>query len=115
MKNENKKIAIIFHNYPAKNSNIGSASGLDTMESTIRLMKEMKKAGYQMDFIPETSDDFIRLMTSHATNDISMMTEEQAESCQKLSCREYLDFFRHLGKKRRRPWWIPGERHRAMS
>ena len=99
MKNENKKIAIIFHNYPAKNSNIGSASGLDTMESTIRLMKEMKKAGYQMDFIPETSDDFIRLMTSHATNDISMMTEEQAESCQKLSCREYLDFFRHLGKE----------------
>lgn len=99
MKNENKKIAIIFHNYPAKNSNIGSASGLDTMESTIRLMKEMKKAGYQMDFIPETSDDFIRLMTSHATNDISMMTEEQAESCQKLSCREYLDFFRRLGKE----------------
>ena len=99
MKNENKKIAIIFHNYPAKNSNIGSASGLDTMESAIRLMKAMKAEGYHMDFIPESSEDFIHLMTSHATNDLSMMTEEQAESCQKLSAKEYVNFFHSLGKE----------------
>lgn len=98
MKNENKKIAIIFHNYPAKNSNIGSASGLDTMESAIHLMKAMKDEGYHIDFIPETSEDFIHLMTSHATNDLSMMTEEQAESCQKLSAKDYVQFFHRLGK-----------------
>lgn len=98
MKNENKKVAIIFHNYPAKNSNIGSASGLDTMESAIRLMKAMKEEGYHMDFIPETSEDFIHLMTSHATNDLSMMTEEQAESCQKLSAKDYVQFFHNLGE-----------------
>ncbi|MBO4852978.1 MAG: cobaltochelatase subunit CobN, partial [Schwartzia sp.] len=33
LKNGDKKIALIFHNYPPKNYNIGSASGLDTMES----------------------------------------------------------------------------------
>ena len=98
MKNENKKIAIIFHNYPAKNSNIGSASGLDTMESAIRLMKAMKAEGYQMDFIPETSEDFISLMTSKATNDLSMMTEEQAEDCQQLPAKDYISFFRSLGQ-----------------
>ena len=35
--NSEKKIAIVFHNFPAKNSNIGSAVGLDTPES-IRLV-----------------------------------------------------------------------------
>lgn len=114
LKNKDKKIAIIFHNYPAKNSNIGSASGLDTMESTIRLMNRMKEEGYTIDFIPESTDKFIELMTSHATNDISMMTEEQAEECQKLSAKEYIDFFHTLGsdaQKRMEDEWgrAPGE------
>ena len=114
LKNKDKKIAIIFHNYPAKNSNIGSASGLDTMESTIRLMNRMKEDGYTIDFIPESTDKFIELMTSHATNDISMMTEEQAEECQKLSAKEYIDFFHTLGsdaQKRMEDEWgrAPGE------
>ncbi|WP_296953583.1 cobaltochelatase subunit CobN [uncultured Dialister sp.] len=114
LQNKDKKIAIIFHNYPAKNSNIGSASGLDTMESTIRLMNRMKEEGYTIDFIPESTDKFIELMTSHATNDISMMTEEQAEECQKLSAKEYIDFFHTLGgdaQKRMEDEWgkAPGE------
>ncbi len=99
MKNEDKKVAIIFHNYPAKNANIGSASGLDTMESAIRLMKAMQEEGYQMDFIPENREALISLMTSKATNDLSMMTEEQAEDCQKLSAKDYISFFHSLGKE----------------
>lgn len=114
MANSDKKIAIIFHNYPAKNSNIGSASGLDTMESAIRLMKRMKDEGYTIDFIPEDTEKFIEMMTSHATNDVSMMTEKQAEECQKLSAKEYIDFFHTLGKdaqKRMEESWgkAPGE------
>ena len=114
MGNEHKKVAIIFHNYPAKNSNIGSASGLDTMESAIRLMERMKEDGYTIDFIPESTEKFIELMTSHATNDISMMTEKQAEECQKLSANEYIDFFHTLGgeaQKRMEEEWgkAPGE------
>ena len=42
LKNGDKKIALIFHNYPPKNYNIGSASGLDTMESARRLLSRMK-------------------------------------------------------------------------
>ncbi|CUP40274.1 cobaltochelatase CobN subunit [Bacteroides xylanisolvens] len=40
--NAEKKIAIIFHNYPPKNSNIGSAYGLDSIESVRRLLGFMK-------------------------------------------------------------------------
>lgn len=44
--NVEKKIAIVFHNYPPKNSNIGSAYGLDSIESVRRLLGFMKEAGY---------------------------------------------------------------------
>ena len=94
--NSEKKIALIFHNYPPKNYNIGSASGLDTMESARRLMNLMKDAGYAIDFVPETAEGLRELMTSHATNDLTLMTDEQAEECEKLPASEYMRFFANL-------------------
>ncbi len=96
LKNEDKKIALIFHNYPPKNYNIGSASGLDSMESARRLLMRMKEDGYSLDFLPETSEELLRVMTSHATNDLSLLTDAQAEECEKLSAREYEAFFNTL-------------------
>ena len=96
MKNADKKIALIFHNYPPKNYNIGSASGLDTMESARRLLSRMKEDGYSLDFLPESADALIKLMTSHATNDLSLLTDAQAEECEKLSAKEYTAFFATL-------------------
>ena len=93
LKNEDKKIALIFHNYPPKNYNIGSASGMDSMESATRLLARMQRDGYQIDFLPESAEEFIRIMTSHATNDLSLLTDKQAEECQKLSAEEYIKFF----------------------
>ena len=101
MKNENKKIALIFHNYPPKNYNIGSASGLDTMESARLLLERMKEEGYLIDFVPESSEAFIQLMTSHATNDLSLMTDKQAEECEKLSAEEYIEYFNTLPEEAR--------------
>lgn len=83
------------------------------MESAIRLMKRMKEDGYTIDFIPETTEKFIELMTSHATNDISMMTEKQAEECQKLSAKDYVDFFHTLGADAQKRWKRNGGRHRG--
>ena len=96
LKNEDKKIALIFHNYPPKNYNIGSASGLDSMESARRLLSRMKENGYSLDFLPETSEELLRVMTSHATNDLSLLTDAQAEECEKLSAKEYEAFFNTL-------------------
>ncbi len=91
--NQDKKIAIIFHNYPPKNSNIGSGLGLDTIESMNRFMKRMQEAGYQLDFLPKDGAELISMLTSRATNDIDVMTEQQIEECQKLPVQQYLDFF----------------------
>ena len=101
LKNEDKKIALIFHNYPPKNYNIGSASGMDSMESATRLLARMKADGYKIDFLPGSAEEFIRIMTSHATNDLSLLTDKQAEECQKLSADEYAAFFATLPEEAR--------------
>lgn len=101
LKNEDKKIALIFHNYPPKNYNIGSASGMDSMESATRLLARMQAEGYKIDFLPESAEEFIRIMTSHATNDLSLLTDKQAEECQKLSAEEYAAFFATLPEEAR--------------
>lgn len=101
LKNEDKKIALIFHNYPPKNYNIGSASGMDSMESATRLLARMQADGYKIDFLPESAEEFIRIMTSHATNDLSLLTDKQAEECQKLSADEYAAFLATLPEEAR--------------
>ena len=100
--NAEKKIAIIFHNYPPKNSNIGSAYGLDSIESVRRLLGFMKEAGYQVDFIPEDTEAFMKRLTAQATNDRSMLTEEQEAACQKVPKKLYCDFFATFSEETRR-------------
>lgn len=100
--NAEKKIAIIFHNYPPKNSNIGSAYGLDSIESVRRLLGFMKEAGYQVDFIPKDTEAFMKRLTAQATNDRSMLTEEQEAACQKISKKVYCDFFDTFPEETRR-------------
>lgn len=100
--NAEKKIAIIFHNYPPKNSNIGSAYGLDSIESVRRLLGFMKEAGYQVDFIPEDTETFMKRLTAQATNDRSMLTEEQEAACQKVPKKLYCDFFDTFPEETRR-------------
>ena len=100
--NAEKKIAIIFHNYPPKNSNIGSAYGLDSIESVRRLLGFMKEAGYQVDFIPEDTETFMKRLTAQATNDRSMLTEEQEAACQKVPKKLYCDLFDTFPEETRR-------------
>ncbi len=92
-----RKIAIILHNYPPKNSNIGSAAGLDTPESVLRLLEQMKEEGYTIDSVPDTSADLMDIVTSHMTNDRSMLTDELLASAEgRLSSDDYKAYFATL-------------------
>ena len=97
--NAGKKIAIIFHNYPPKNSNIGSGLGLDTIESVRLLLANMKERGYKVDFIPHDTKEFIKILTSHATNDRSMLSAKQLEDANKISGEEYGVFYSQFEEK----------------
>ena len=92
-----RKVAVILHNYPPKNSNIGSAAGLDTPESVLRLLRDMKAEGYTIDTVPETSADLMDVVTSHMTNDRSMLTDELLASAEgRLSSDDYKSYFATL-------------------
>ena len=95
--NAEKKVAIVFHNYPATNANIGSAAGLDSPESVLSLLRAMQAAGYVMDEIPESGKAFMNLLTDHATNDRRFMSAAQAASADgQLTAEQYGAFFTEL-------------------
>ena len=56
----------------------------------------MKGEGYRVDFIPEDTESFINTLTTHATNDISMLTDKQVEECNKIFLRRILTFLQHF-------------------
>ncbi len=95
-----KKIAVIFHNYPATNSNIGSAAGLDSPESIRLLMEKMRQAGYSVDSIPQDSQSFMEELISHATNDRRYLTQRQIDEADgQLQSPDYQKFFNGLEAK----------------
>lgn len=92
--NSEKKVGIVFHNYPPTNSNIGSASCLDSPESVRLLLAEMGKLGYSVDHVPENSQVFMDELISHATNDRRFITERQIrEADGKLLKEQYRKYF----------------------
>lgn len=97
--NSEKKIAIIFHNYPPKNSNIGSAVGLDSIESVRLVLAAMVERGYKIDYIPEDGKTFINQLTANATNDRTLLTEKQIADAQKVTAKQYLEFFDCMSEK----------------
>lgn len=97
--NSTKKIAIIFHNYPPKNSNIGSAYGMDSIESIRRVLEQMQQRGYQVTEIPQDTKKFIRELTANATNDIRMMSEKKQKESYKFKGEKYKAFFSSMPSK----------------
>ena len=98
--NQDKKIAIIFHNYPPTNSNIGSASAIDSIESIRLVLEGMKEEGYFVERIPQDRKSFIEELTANATNDRQYMTEKQVKNAYgKLTREEYQEFYRNLPPK----------------
>lgn len=94
---EKKKVAIVLHNYPPVNSNIGSAAGLDSPESVRRLLLAMKNAGYTIEHIPQNSQQLMEEITASATNDRRFITEEQIKKAYgHLPAQQYKAFFKRL-------------------
>lgn len=95
--NAEKKVAIVFHNYPPLNANIGSAAGLDSPESVRLLLAAMAGQGYVIDHIPADSKSFMEELTAHATNDRRFITAKQIREAKgQLTTAQYLQFFKPL-------------------
>jgi len=67
--NHEKRVAIIFHNYPPRDDRIGAAFGLDSPVSVLNILKEMSDAGYKLERMPESGQALIEDVKSRLTLD----------------------------------------------
>lgn len=75
--NNEKRIAVILHNYPPDNSSIGSAFGLDAPTSVVNILRRLQADGYRIDWLPEDGDELINeIIARGTTNDSNWMTYE---------------------------------------
>jgi cobaltochelatase CobN len=67
--NSEKKVAIIFHNYPPRNDTIGHAFGLDSSVSVMNILNALKAEGYTLKSLPESSQKLMDTIIHGLTND----------------------------------------------
>ena len=96
--NNEKKVAIIFHNYPPRNDRIGSAFGLDSPVSVHNILRDLEKEGYRLERLPKSGQELIESMIARVTNDRRWSSpEKMAESAIDLvSTDQYRSWFEML-------------------
>jgi len=78
--NSEKKVAFILLNSPCKSvaATVGTAFGLDSLESVARIMQKMKAEGYFLDWVPVDGKELAeRIMESKALPDFRWTTLEE--------------------------------------
>ncbi len=66
--NEEKRIAVVLHNYPPSDDGIGTAFGLDSPESTVNLLSELETRNYDLGGeMPDSGQSLVEKLTSQLT------------------------------------------------
>ncbi|MGJ3508131.1 cobaltochelatase subunit CobN [Enemella sp. A6] len=110
-----RRIAVLLSAYPTKHSRIGNAVGLDTPVSTIRLLRAMREAGYDLgspctlpgvDPLPPVADEdpettagnaLMHALIAAGGQDPDWLTQEQVSEAQvRISAAQYRGWFERL-------------------
>lgn len=103
-----KKIVLMLSAYPTKHSRVGNAVGLDTPVSTIRLLREMRDAGYdlgapgeipglELDDLTEAGDALIHALIAAGGQDEEWLTQVQlTESHVRIPAAQYAGWFENF-------------------
>jgi len=68
--NDEKRVAVVLHNYPPSDDGIGTAFGLDSPESTVNLLEELGARGYDLGGTrPADGQSLVETLTSQLTLD----------------------------------------------
>ncbi|WP_265111230.1 cobaltochelatase subunit CobN [Halosolutus halophilus] len=68
--NEDKRVAVVLHNYPPSDDGIGTAFGLDSPESTVNLLEELEARNYDLGGeMPDSGQSLVETLTSQLTLD----------------------------------------------
>ncbi|MHA6795070.1 cobaltochelatase subunit CobN [Pseudonocardia bannensis] len=98
-----RRIVLMLSAYPTKHARIGNAVGLDTPASTVRLLRAMHEAGYDIggDELPgvaaQDGDALIHALIAAGGQDPEWLTEEQlAGNPVRISAARYRSWFERL-------------------
>ncbi|WP_373483075.1 cobaltochelatase subunit CobN [Acetobacterium sp.] len=93
--NAEKKVAIILHNNPPRNDNIGGAAGLDTPVSVYQMMNALEDSGIFTAYHFEDGKEIIDRITSGLTNDGRWSSPEAmlAKSIDTVKKEQYQQWF----------------------
>ena len=94
--NHEKRVALIFANYPNKDSRLANGVGLDSPASAVIILKALDQCGYRVENYPANSAGIMELILSGQTNNIS--TDRLKFSTITLSKTEYYIYFKELNK-----------------
>ena len=65
-----RRVGIVFANYPNRDGRLANGVGLDTPESCAVLLEALRNEGYRLDRAPEAAADLMALLTDGPTNDL---------------------------------------------
>ncbi len=74
--NHEKKVAILFHNYPPRNQNLGNAIGLDSFASVAGIINRMAEEGYVVDHTYDDPQDLADEIVGGLTSDRQWLTPD---------------------------------------
>ncbi|WP_435181013.1 cobaltochelatase subunit CobN [Halorussus sp. AFM4] len=121
--NDEKRVAVVLHNYPPSDDGIGTAFGLDTPESTVNLLEELDARGYDLGGeLPSGGQSLIDRLTAQLTLDDRWVAPEDVRelSVDTVAPDQYAEWFEGLDERFRenvvgewgdppdRPFAIPG-------
>ena len=102
--NSDKRVAVILYDYPPGEENLGKASYLNTLESTVRLLRKMREKGFRVDATLESGEDLKNmLLESGAVNSGEwVLTAEKAAKLPKVPLEDYARWFSRLPEDAKR-------------
>jgi cobaltochelatase CobN len=101
--NHQKRVAILFGNYPTKNARIGNGVGLDTPASVMNVLKALREAGYTVGELPPDGDALMHALIDRCTNDEEFLTDDQLRNAVgHVDLKTYNAWFRELPAATRR-------------
>ncbi len=86
-----RRLALIFANYPNKDGRLGNGVGLDSPASALNLLRALKEAGYAVGDLPAKGDDLIHRLAAGPTNDLT--DRAQRPGGIKYALADYRTFF----------------------
>jgi len=93
---QKRRIALILANYPQSNGRLANGVGLDTPASCQEILQALFHAGYQVENLPNNSEELIQRLTEGVTNDPE--SKDWRPIYQSLRLGEYQEYFSTLPK-----------------